>query len=230
MESERMKIAPDPVKKERMRREAIARRKSLPDKDLKSLAIWHLLSGCREYRSAETILLYLDVGSEVRTHCTLPSLLGGSERGKDRIVPWEYDFLLPKKVLIPYCVEGEILLFRLVMETEIAPGAFGIHEPMPHWRQVLQRKASPEEIDLAILPGLAFDLEGARLGRGKGYYDQFVPNLRSDAIAVGLSFECQLFDQIPMEPHDRYLDMIITEQQVYRRPGSRQPRAGESIH
>ena len=85
----------------------------------------------------------------------------------------------------------------------LAPGRFGIPEPC---------KDSPglmlNQLDLVLVPGVAFDLTGRRLGRGRGYYDQLLTNLR--AIKCGLGFDQQVKAHIPVEPHDILLDCMLT--------------------
>ena len=69
-------------------------------------------------------------------------------------------------------------------------------------------------IDLAIIPGVAFDERGGRLGYGEGYYDKLIPQLPATTRKVAIALECQLVLQIPMEAHDRFVDIIITENRV----------------
>jgi 5-formyltetrahydrofolate cyclo-ligase len=66
-----------------------------------------------------------------------------------------------------------------------------------------------------MVPGVAFDREGGRTGHGKGYYDKLLQHARPDAPLVALAFECQLFPEIPMQPHDIFMDAVVTEEAVY---------------
>ena len=88
-------------------------------------------------------------------------------------------------------------------ETDIREGHFGIREPCSRCARV-----SPGKLDLILVPGVAFDLQGHRLGRGKGYYDQLLGVLR--ASTCGVAFEEQIVDEIPLEPHDVRLNCILT--------------------
>jgi 5-formyltetrahydrofolate cyclo-ligase len=68
---------------------------------------------------------------------------------------------------------------------------------------------------LIMVPGVAFDQEGGRTGHGKGYYDKLLEHARPDTPLVALAFECQMFEGIPMQAHDIYMDKVITETDVY---------------
>jgi 5-formyltetrahydrofolate cyclo-ligase len=97
----------------------------------------------------------------------------------------------------------------------------GIREPRPdNFRPV-----AAEEIDLVLVPGVAFDLEGNRVGYGAGYYDRFLPSLRKDALIVGIAFSCQLFDKFDREEHDVKMALLITEKGILnlRQPKEREP-------
>ena len=117
-------------------------------------------------------------------------------------------------MIVPFCDGNEIVPFRLRMLDELEPGYKGIPEPKVSLRSDPMRIVLPETIELAIVPGLAFDRKGKRLGRGAGFYDRFLPKLPSAAIVIGLAFECQVFDSIPTEPHDRAVNILVTESTV----------------
>jgi 5-formyltetrahydrofolate cyclo-ligase len=86
---------------------------------------------------------------------------------------------------------------------DLRPGVLGIPEPLPSLPVAL-----PESVDWALLPGIAFDQEGYRLGHGAGYYDRLLPELRLDAVCWALCLDCQLVPRLPTEPHDMPLDGI----------------------
>jgi 5-formyltetrahydrofolate cyclo-ligase len=92
---------------------------------------------------------------------------------------------------------------------------YRILEPKNELRSVAAKHLQPEDLDLVMVPGVAFDREGGRTGHGKGYYDKLLQHARRDAPLVALSFECQLFDRIPAEEHDIYMDKVVTEKDVY---------------
>ena len=76
------------------------------------------------------------------------------------------------------------------------------------------------QIDLALIPGLAFTPDGRRLGRGKGFYDRFLPRLRPDCCKCGIGYDFQIVDELPIEAHDILLDAVVTPSDVYRRTDS----------
>jgi len=93
---------------------------------------------------------------------------------------------------------------------DLVPGARNVLEPDPN-----RCKPVPmERIDIAIIPGLAFDEKGGRIGSGKGYYDRLIPRLAITTRKVALTFEEQIVAQIPMESHDKHVDIIITDQRI----------------
>ncbi len=87
--------------------------------------------------------------------------------------------------------------------TELVPGRFGIREPAVHCRLLGQNS-----LDLILVPGVAFDLQGRRLGRGKGFFDQLLAGLRG--LTCGVAFEEQLVSEVPVAPHDIHLNCILT--------------------
>lgn len=109
-----------------------------------------------------------------------------------------------KKVILPVVV-GDILELRVYTgATDLRIGPFGIAEPTG---ELFTDYAS---IDIAIIPGVAFDIAGHRLGHGKGYYDKLLPQL-TKALKAGLCFPFQVVDKVPTEPFDIPMDIIITQ-------------------
>lgn len=84
-------------------------------------------------------------------------------------------------------------------------------------------RAEPSEIDLVLVPGIAFDEGGYRLGYGGGWYDRFSTKLREGAKTVGIAFEEQIVRTIPNEPHDLLLELIITDQRIIRPAATSKP-------
>ncbi len=96
------------------------------------------------------------------------------------------------------------------LKTDLMKGNRGIMEP-----DLTQCKHVPVDvIDIAIIPGLAFDEKGGRLGSGEGYYDRFIPKLSATTRKVALAFENQIVQQVPMISHDKHVDIIITEERI----------------
>ena len=86
------------------------------------------------------------------------------------------------------------------------PGAFGIVEPGPE-----ARLCEPRELDLVIVPGTAFTAAGARMGRGRGYYDKYLAQPEVHAVKIGVCYAHQLVGELPSEPHDVAMDCVITD-------------------
>lgn len=132
------------------------------------------------WQEAGTLLLYYPLADEVDVR---PLIKNAYDSGK--------------KVLLPV-VKGEELELRLYEgEASLKEGAFGIKEPTGP----LFAPENYDEIQLAIIPGMAFDAAGHRLGRGKGYYDRLLPKLKA-ARLTGICFPFQLLDEVPAEVHD----------------------------
>src|SRR5262249_4115256 len=114
---------------------------------------------------------------------------------------------------------GELELFWLREMSDLAIGMYKILEPGTEMRHLPERQVPVHELDLIMVPGVAFSRDGARMGHGQGYYDQLLEHARADAPLVALAFECQLFPDIPTQAHDVFMDKIITEQAVYAGKG-----------
>lgn len=104
-------------------------------------------------------------------------------------------------------VTGEWLTFHAVTDplAQLNPGAFGILEPSPALPAV-----AVEQIDAFLCPGLAFDPNGGRLGRGRGFYDRMLARGRSTAVKVGVCFSYQIVPDTCQEPHDMPMDIVIS--------------------
>lgn len=177
----------------------MAARNSEPDKDTRSLEICERLAALPEFQSSKTIQFYVDVRSEVRTRDFLPRAL---EMGK--------------RVIVPYCVDEHLELFFLESMDELETGTFGILEPRKQLRGRPEKQFSVEDVDLIMVPGVVFDRRGGRMGHGRGFYDKLLAQARPDTCLIALAFECQLIDEVPMEPHDIYVNKVLTEKAVYQ--------------
>lgn len=140
-----------------------------------------------QFERAQTVLLYWSMDDEVDTH------------------PFVERWYRRKKLLLP-CVEGDHLLLRPYTGPECmqAGAQFGIGEPTG---TVFDRL---EEIDMIVVPGVAFDRRGNRMGRGRGFYDRLLSTTPT-AYKVGVAFDFQMFDAIPVEPFDMPMDKVIHE-------------------
>ncbi len=99
---------------------------------------------------------------------------------------------------------------------ELQPGMWDILEPAKNLQDERGRKISPQQVDLAIIPGVGFDKSGGRIGNGKGYYDRLLCRLNKKAMKIGACYESQLFEKIPMNDNDIPMDLLVTEKTVYR--------------
>ncbi len=191
-------------RKQAIREQAHANRKDQPDKDAVSQVIVSRFTSLPEYTAARTVMYYVDVRTEVRTRHFLPEALTHH-----------------KKIVVPYCVEGDLELFWLTSMDELAVGMYKILEPRLELRSAPEKKVNVAELDLIMVPGVAFDRTGARMGHGFGYYDKLLQHARPDTPLIALAFECQLFPEIPTQEHDIFMDKIVTEMAVYDGRGRR---------
>lgn len=137
---------------------------------------------------ATTVMAFSSFGSEVDTAPIIERL----ERDGRRVA-------LPR-------VEGlNIVAVAYRPGDQVKPSSFGAPEPASG------EKVAPGEIDVVIVPGLAFDRAGHRVGYGRGFYDRFLATLRPDALTVGICFFVQLVDEVPHGRGDRPVDLVVTE-------------------
>lgn len=151
----------------------------------------HLLREC-EVVGAGHVLSYAGFGGEIDTLSFNRALLG---RGLALILP-----------RVDRAAGGLVLHRVRDLEADLVPGVWGIREPDPRRCEVI----APAAIDWMLLPGLAFDRHGGRLGYGGGYYDRLLPQL-PPLRRVAAAFECQIVDAVPRGPHDVSMDLVITE-------------------
>jgi 5-formyltetrahydrofolate cyclo-ligase len=186
------------AKKQAIRQAAHDNRRAQANKDEVSAAITDRFMALPEYHSAQTVMFYVDVRDEVRTRQALPAAIASG-----------------KRIVIPYCVEGELELFHLESMEELDVGMYKILEPREALRDVASKRLQPTDLDLVMVPGVAFDRQGGRTGHGKGYYDKLLEHARPDAPLIALAFESQMFPEIPCEPHDIYMDKVVTQSSTY---------------
>ncbi len=178
--------------KRELRRAAAGARDAVRDRAEAGAAARGHLIALAPYRSAATVLWYVSMPSEL---ATVPGIEAALADGK--------------RVAVPWCDGDDLGLWRLEAVGELEPGTWGIPEPPPARRGEPARRIAPEAIDLVVVPGLAFDRRGRRLGHGKGYYDRLLA--RSPAVRAGLCFDAQVFPEVPAGPHDAVMDWVVTE-------------------
>lgn len=144
---------------------------------------------------AQTIFAYAAMPDEVQTESLLSGLLA-----------------MGKRVAIPWITGKQGMEAALVPSMDLLEvGAYGILTVREERREIL----SPQELDCVIVPGVAFSVDGARLGMGGGYYDTFLPKAER-AVRIAAAFQCQITEDIPRLPHDCGVDWIVTEQGVFK--------------
>ena len=191
--------------KKRLREKLLKKRDSIPPdlKAQKESEIEKKLFDLDIFKKAECLLMYVSFRSEVDTRRYLDDVLK-----------------MNKRLILPVVDTRHALLklYEIKDTSELAPGYMGI--PEPEIRE--NRRATIKDIDLVVIPGTGFDIKGNRLGYGGGYYDRLL-SYESKQLAevehittIALAFEEQIGDEIPAEPHDIQVDMIITDKQLIR--------------
>ncbi len=187
--------------KAELRRAVLARRDAIPAERRAELSavIFATVVALEAFQRARTVLAYCSFGSEPVTDPFLRAVLAHGQT-----------LALPK-----VCREARALeVFRVTDPArELHPGVWGIREPDP-------AACAPVPlgvVDFVLVPGVAFDARGGRIGYGAGYYDRLLRGLAEGVPLVAAAFEVQLVDEVPMEPHDRPIDRIVTERRVIGR-------------
>lgn len=188
----RVNARPGRLEKRRLRIRLFHRLKTQKEEDRrrKSEAIRRKLFRLAVFRKAKTVLCYVSLSYEVETWLLMKQML---EIGKRVVVPR---------------VHGRDLRLSEVRDLgrDLAPGAFGVWEPTPK----TIRPVHPDELDLVLVPGVAFDRSGQRLGHGQGYFDRFLSRLPRTTPRVGLCFEFQLLDRLPVSSHDQTVQTVLS--------------------
>lgn len=168
---------PKPVIRRRMRMVC----DSIDDVVMRSVVLWGRLAALDAYAAAKVVLAYSARPGEPDTD----GLLGRvAADGKQLVLP-----RLEGTGIVPACLGGGLMV-----------GAHGILEPTGE-------PVDPADIDLVVVPGLAFTVDGGRLGRGGGHYDRFLAGL--PVATVGVCFAEQLVDELPLDPHDVRVDVVL---------------------
>lgn len=206
----------NPNLKQALRAAAMESRRRIEAPVAKSQAIWERLLANFPLRPGQWLCSYVDIEPEVRTTDRLRSWLGPGAMGRPRsAVPDEGRSLSGSpRIVVPYCRPRHLELFHLEDWSELQPSRFGLLEPRPELR-TSARQVAPAAIDLFLVPGLAFDRQGNRLGYGKGYYDRLLKQRSSDSLAVALAFSEQLVPSVPVAAEwDVPVDFIITDREL----------------
>ncbi len=148
------------------------------------------------FLEANIVLLYLNRDCEVNSMNIIKKCLN-----------------FKKIVILPSfdTAKHEATLFKIDnIDSDLRSGAGNILEPDPGRCNVVPIEC----IDIAIIPGVAFDEKGGRIGSGNGNYDRLIPNLPITTRKVALTFEDQILPQVQMEAHDKYVDIVITDKRI----------------
>lgn len=148
-----------------------------------SARIWAEVEAMPEFAAAGTVLVYASLPDEVPTQAFIEKCSAY------------------KRVVLPV-VEGDFLRLRLYDPDKLVNGYMNIKEPSSDAEEI-----APSMVELALVPGVAFTRDGARMGRGKGFYDRLLPSLNCPK--VGICFPCQLVSEIPLDSWDVPLDTVI---------------------
>jgi len=177
------------IERKKAIRQLIKERKtqlSLEERDEFSQRIFQTLAEQNVFQNAHNVLCYWSMPDEVQTHTFI------------------LNHLFEKTWLLPVVIGNTLQIRQFTGKDDLKQGVLGIGEPI----------GEPYDgaIDLAIIPGLAFDRNGNRLGRGKGFYDHFLS--QQFIYTIALAFHCQLIDEVPIEPWDIVMQQIITEKET----------------
>lgn len=188
------------MSKETVRKETLEKRKNMTCEDLieKSSSVLEKLLSSDFYKNSNTIMAYIDFRNEVKTEKIIKTAIADG-----------------KRVVVPISIveTRQLVLSEIInYDEELQAGAYGIFEPKAEYI----REIDPSLVDMVLIPGVAFDERGFRVGYGAGYYDRFLEKVRSDVPKIALSFELQMVDYAFEDSHDIAVDLIITEDRIIK--------------
>ncbi|WP_236909113.1 5-formyltetrahydrofolate cyclo-ligase [Clostridium sp. Cult3] len=183
-----------------LRKQILDKRSQLTPQEIKekSKSIENRLFSLVEYKQSNFIFSFISFRDEVHTHEIIKTSL---DNGKRIGVP--ITVVEPRKLLV-----SEIKDF----DEELEMGYYDILAP----KEEYQRIVSPDLVDLVLVPGVAFDERGYRVGYGGGYYDRFFSGLKRDVVKIGLCYELQISSQVPIDSYDIPVDYILTERRLIK--------------
>lgn len=164
------------------------------EKILKDSMITEKLISSRFYKSSNTIFAFVNFGSEVDTRKFIEQSI------KDN-----------KIICVPKVISKEKGMELFVIESleDLEPGFYGIMEPKKNCPSIDKSK-----LDFVLMPGVAFDRRGGRIGYGAGFYDRFLTDLNPSVPRIAIAYQLQIIDEVPMEESDIRIDGIITEEET----------------
>lgn len=166
----------------------ILRKQKKEERQRKSRKIKQRLFRLKAFKKTKRVMFYLAFDSEVETQ---EMIIEAQKKGKI--------------VAVPVCDrhKKKIIPCRIGLRERLKKGSYGIKEPC------IRRPLAIQDIDLVIVPGIAFDKKGNRLGRGEGYYDSFLKRLNPETISIGLAFDIQILPTLPVTHQDVAVDKVL---------------------
>lgn len=146
------------------------------------------------YKTSRNIFIFVSYNNEVDTHEIIKQALTDG-----------------KKIFVPKVISkaNGMVAVEISSLSELSEGYFGVLEPIN-----FDKRVEEDIIELVLLPGIAFDKMGNRIGYGGGFYDRFLPKLNTDVKKIALAYSFQVFDCVPCELHDEKIDGIITDEYI----------------
>ncbi|MCT4594552.1 MAG: 5-formyltetrahydrofolate cyclo-ligase [Anaeromicrobium sp.] len=184
--------------KKLIRKDLLEMRRNLTKSEVesKSHKIFTSLCNMDLFKNSKSIMIYMDFRNEVQTNEIINHML---KQDKRPIIP----------ISIPST--KTLILSQLKNPKEdLTEGTYGVLEP----REDSIRPFNPNNLDLILVPGVAFDPFGYRVGYGAGYYDRFLSSLKEKVSTIGLSFDLQIIEKVPIDEFDQKLDYILTESKI----------------
>ena len=181
--------------KNELRKSARKKRKAITDKEAVDTKIAENLFNLDEYRKAKTLLIYVSLDEEIRTDEIINNALCSG-----------------KTVAVPCCKDekGNMDFYIINSLDSLKIGSFNVREP-----DIKKcRKLSDYSNSIIIVPGMAFDKSGFRLGYGKGYYDRFLSNF--NGFSIGLCYDELIFSQLPVDSFDKSVSLVITQNSLIK--------------
>ena len=186
------KIVQELKTKIRTRIKKLLRNQKEEERLRKSLVILEKLFALPEFQNSKTVLFYASFDGEVET---FEMMKQAQKLGKKIVLPI---IRLKERKIIPALIHD--------LTEDLEAGPFGIPQP----RYDKTRSLNPTDFDLVIVPGVAFDKENSRLGRGQGYYDRFLETLPRRIPTIGLAFDFQVVDRLPHQAHDVSVSYVMS--------------------
>jgi len=188
------------IEKGEIRKELLNKRNSLTYQEIeeRSKIICNILKGFEQYKKANVIFAYASAKNEVETRSLLQDSINEG-----------------KTVCLPCSIKhsSQLEFFRVIdLNKDLKIGNYEIFEPIPDAQKIVL----PQETELIIIPGVAFDLNLNRIGYGKGYYDNYLPITSKNIPKIALAFDFQILESVPSEANDIKMDMIITEKRIIK--------------